>query len=524
VSRPDRVYGFLPWLRLRAGLAQLAARAQSTGARYAGAACVFVVVLALIWLGYADCDCLFKQYDDAYITFRYAYNLASGHGLVFNGGEPTDSASSFLYTLVLALADRIGLHNLARVATVLGTLCAAGTSSIAYLACMRRCQRPVLSFFLAVALGAHGLISGWSVSGMETLFYTLLVTLAAYRLFLVRTSGWFDAILVTLIVLTRFEGAIVLMAFGLLEVRRLLLLDRSDRWARKQLVLQWVCVGGCSVLFLLFKYATYATFLPHAFHLKQITRLYAPRPSALWEVWRSSALALLVLGGVGLLSLPRRFESGVFAVYCLVSVASLLVGPYADWARYSVHMLPLAVILASVPLSILLRELWPLAWLACGFIGWQSYDSFYALQNSTKVGAGHQACRLQIGSYLEHHLPVGPVVSSDIGAIAYLAPSVSFIDAVALTSSDVLAARMRGENIDPILFSKRPVVFADTCHGRCDRPTQFSASGWLSGAGYWRTPLPPYKYAEHLRNGKVLDICETPDRVKVAVTRFEFVP
>ncbi|RKX21336.1 MAG: hypothetical protein DRP51_04400, partial [Candidatus Zixiibacteriota bacterium] len=36
--------------------------------------------------------------DDAFITFRYAENLADGYGLVFNpGGEPVEGYSNFLW-------------------------------------------------------------------------------------------------------------------------------------------------------------------------------------------------------------------------------------------------------------------------------------------------------------------------------------------------------------------------------------------------------------------------------------------
>jgi len=43
-----------------------------------------------------------RQYDDAYITYRYAVNLAEGRGFVFNTYERVNSASSFLYTVLLA--------------------------------------------------------------------------------------------------------------------------------------------------------------------------------------------------------------------------------------------------------------------------------------------------------------------------------------------------------------------------------------------------------------------------------------
>src|SRR5438067_12915207 len=42
-------------------------------------------------------------YEDSLITLRYAQNLASGHGLVYNPGERLFGASTPLYVLLLSL-------------------------------------------------------------------------------------------------------------------------------------------------------------------------------------------------------------------------------------------------------------------------------------------------------------------------------------------------------------------------------------------------------------------------------------
>ena len=47
--------------------------------------------------------------DDAYISFRYADNLARGLGLVYNPGERVEGYSNFLWTLLLAGGARLGL-------------------------------------------------------------------------------------------------------------------------------------------------------------------------------------------------------------------------------------------------------------------------------------------------------------------------------------------------------------------------------------------------------------------------------
>jgi hypothetical protein len=48
-------------------------------------------------------------YDDAHISLRYAVNLATGHGLVYNPGERVFGASTPLYVLLLAVFARLGL-------------------------------------------------------------------------------------------------------------------------------------------------------------------------------------------------------------------------------------------------------------------------------------------------------------------------------------------------------------------------------------------------------------------------------
>ena len=46
--------------------------------------------------------------DDAFISFRYAANLAAGHGLVFNVGERLEGYTNFLFTLIIAIPEAAG--------------------------------------------------------------------------------------------------------------------------------------------------------------------------------------------------------------------------------------------------------------------------------------------------------------------------------------------------------------------------------------------------------------------------------
>jgi len=49
------------------------------------------------------------EIDDASTSYRYAANLASGEGLVFNPGQRVEGYSNFLWVLALAAGDAIGL-------------------------------------------------------------------------------------------------------------------------------------------------------------------------------------------------------------------------------------------------------------------------------------------------------------------------------------------------------------------------------------------------------------------------------
>src|SRR5918912_119366 len=55
--------------------------------------------------------------DDAYITFRYARNLATGLGLVYNPGEWVLGTTAPGWAMLLGLGYRLGLTDLPWLAT-----------------------------------------------------------------------------------------------------------------------------------------------------------------------------------------------------------------------------------------------------------------------------------------------------------------------------------------------------------------------------------------------------------------------
>lgn len=92
-------FGTLAALCLSAiGLSSLAAR---LAARLGLAAlCLIAGFSGVLWPAWLS--------DDAFISFRYAQNLAAGHGLVYNLGERVEGYTNFLWTILAALVIRLG--------------------------------------------------------------------------------------------------------------------------------------------------------------------------------------------------------------------------------------------------------------------------------------------------------------------------------------------------------------------------------------------------------------------------------
>jgi arabinofuranosyltransferase len=112
--------------------------------------------------------------DDAYITFRYARNIASGLGFVYNPGEYVLGTTTPLLTLILASTKLISIP-IIPVAKFIGI-----TFGLAYLILIisqfkNFNKKAALTLLFAVTLSLIPTNVKWDVSGMETALYIFLV-------------------------------------------------------------------------------------------------------------------------------------------------------------------------------------------------------------------------------------------------------------------------------------------------------------------------------------------------------------
>jgi arabinofuranosyltransferase len=211
--------------------------------------------------------------DDAFISFRYAHNLAHGDGLVFNPGfEKVEGYTNFLWVMILALFDAVRIPpetasiflSLALTAVLWGLL---------FRFARRLAPSPddaVFIFLPLLFLALTRSIAVWSTSGLETRLFEVLILAGA--LALIRENAedsppWFSwsALGFAMATLTRPDGLLLsAMAFGAALL---------DRILRRRVPVGRLAAHCATFVFLvgghfLFRRAYYGEWLPNTYYAK----------------------------------------------------------------------------------------------------------------------------------------------------------------------------------------------------------------------------------------------------------------
>jgi hypothetical protein len=399
-----------------------------------------------------------NQYDDSYISYRYAINLAQGNGIEFNAGERTDSATSFLYTIILSAFWKLGISNLEFVGAALGVFSLALICLYTFKLANYLSSDSGVSLVVAICCGLNGFLAGWTLSGMETLPWTMLVLLAVY--FIVTDTHYGLVVgAIAAAAFTRFEGIFLIVAYLPTMLTRPLL--KRETFAMAGVVIAFA-------LFYVVKHEYFGVWISHAYQMKEILNYYRPSPHEMMRNWMMFASVPLFL------SIPAFWNTRYIGVllYLFISMLSVAFGPRSDWSRYSVHLLPL--IYAFSAITITRMTLWPrgagkeaalsivVAAMSLQAMGGELFSWFHM----TRL-AEHQICRGKLGDYINSNVSGDSyIASSDLGMIAYRAINHRFVDLIALTSADVLANYRQGKTADDILARKNVHYLADTVDPR----------------------------------------------------------
>ena len=367
--------------------------------------------------------------DDAFISMRYARQLAEGNGPVWNaGGPPVEGASNPLVVLLEAAVFRAGGD---------GVLLARGlgvAAALTLVVAVWWLARPVVGVraanVAALMIAGTPALAYWAVGGLETLPVALVVTVCS--LLLARADGGPAPTVGALLALMpwlRPEGMVVVVALVVAgELPRLL--RRSDR-ARTLRRLAWLV--GLPLLSQLalqaLRYAWYEHLVPNSVVYKTgtapvgvVTQKFFLENTA---VVLLAALALILLHG------RARILAAVPATYLLASLT------FADsvntFSRLLLPILPLLLVLAAAALP-------GLHWLRVGPRDGRAVYVVSAaavvlvpllvgpidIRTARSAAATYDRCkdaaRREVGTWLRDRTPPGTTFAiADAGLTPYLA-------------------------------------------------------------------------------------------------------
>ncbi|AGP36231.1 hypothetical protein SCE1572_18080 [Sorangium cellulosum So0157-2] len=427
--------------------------------------------------------------DDAYISFRYAENLANGNGLVYNVGERVEGYTNFLWTVLLAAAVKLGATPEAA-SKVLGAACAALALVPTYL--LSRRLRPfsnvpcLATWLLATSI----LFSGYAVFGLETPLF-LLLTLAGTELFFreedaaasgdaprgARAFPWSGAVF-ALAALTRPEAPLFL---------GLLVIWHAEQAFTRRNVLRLATFALPVAAHLLWRHSYYGAWLPNTLAAKtgnfsqqlqggsDYVRKYAQHAGAfLWLGLFSVASSLVHRRRSGLAIASIALLFGVYVVF--------VGGDWMPYFRFLAPAEPFAFLLADHAIRAIAARRERAASLAIAAFG--------AITLATRTGELVRAQRNilvndkgfwddaagRTADWLVQNAEPGPIAIADIGYVGYRT-GFPVVDMLGLLSPEV--SRLPGGYTNKVgtgytdaLFAKNPRYFLIIASGTdCKNPT-----------------------------------------------------
>ena len=420
--------------------------------------------LALCWLKRSFVT------DDAWITVRYAENLASGDGFAWNpGGERVEGFSNPLLMLLEAAGHAAGIPAIA-VARGLGI-----ASGLGLIVALWRLGPPAVgatATCVALALTAlYPPIALWAVGGLETIPATLALTAGILWLIAGRPAHAGAALAV--LPWLRPEGLGVALALAVLAEGPGLLRRARRASAARRLALAAGLPLASQALLELERLAVYGHLLPNSALYKSGRGMTAE----VLERFVQQAPPLLLLAGAGGL-LVASGRQRLLAVPALVYAAGSIgmLDSVNSFSRLLLPAWPALALLAGLAVAAAFRALprWAAAVSAAAAAGALTLSAVSLAGPATRFGEAYAACaqdaRLEAAGWLRAGTPPGTVYSvSDAGLLPLRAGDRTAVDQLRLNEAQLQrTGRLPlAQEID-LVYDADPAVLilASTTRGR----------------------------------------------------------
>jgi hypothetical protein len=324
----------------------------------------------------------FTLFDDAMISMRYARNLAEGHGLVWNAGEPpVEGYSNFLWTIFMAALHAVAPGRIVPLLVSIAGLALLLVNIAVVWSITRRLapDLPEAAALAALMVACLYSLGYWTLRGMEVGLLVLLIDAAVLGVLTLDAGGrgTLLALAVTLLPLVRADGIVPALLVG------------GYGWAftRPRTSRTWLFVAlpiAALAAHTGFRLWYYGEWMPNTYYLKMTG---APLMSRLQRGLQTTALeGAWALWPIAVLAAAARPLSGHRRLPTLVAVATAAYSVYVggdawEWTghinRYLVCAAPLALILAAIGIEEIAarsrasaRPWLPVAAAAAGAIGY----------------------------------------------------------------------------------------------------------------------------------------------------------
>lgn len=247
---------------------------------------LFLSVVVIIFGLYRAID-LSWVCDDIFITFRYVDNFLQGKGIVYNAGERVEGYTHFLWFVMLSFFRLFKLE-LSSISIFLGILSYAGTIIIFFLISRKiDFKNKYILPFTALALSVNYDFAVWATGGLETMFYTFLISLVFYIYYFseIKESKklLFTSLLLVLACMTRPDAVIFYLYANFL----ILLWKVFTHNTFKELIKKLIYFNLPFVIFLLpyliWKIIYYGDIVPNTYYVKSAGESYLSQ--GLFYIW-----------------------------------------------------------------------------------------------------------------------------------------------------------------------------------------------------------------------------------------------